>query len=79
MKLCSVLILSTVETKSWIASEEIPWASGVLRGSGCFAIEEEKDTSVLATTDARQIQFRFIERCLAVREKPVKWERDRPD
>jgi hypothetical protein len=52
----------------------MPWASGVLRGNGWFAAEEEKDKSELASTDARQIQLRFIARCLAVRGEAVKWE-----
>jgi hypothetical protein len=51
----------------------------VLRGSGCFAIEEEKEMSELASTDARQRQLRFIARCLAVRGEAVKWEGDRSD
>ena len=49
----------------------MPWASGVLRGSGCSAAEEENDTSELASIDARQGQLSFIARCLAVPGKAV--------
>jgi hypothetical protein len=57
----------------------MPWDSGVLRGSDCFATTEEKDTSEITSTNARQRQLRFIARCLAAQEKAVKWERGRPD
>ena len=57
----------------------MPWASGVLRGSGCLAAGDEKDRSEIARTDARQRQLRFMAGCVAVREKGVKWERERSD
>ena len=37
MKLCNVLILSAASTKVRTALDEIPCASGVLRGSGSAA------------------------------------------
>jgi len=79
MKLCSVLILSTVETKSSIACDETPWASGVLRGSGSLAIEVENDPSEVVITNAGQRQLRFMPRCLTVRGEAVKWEGARSD
>ena len=54
----------------------MPCASGVLRGNGCFAIEEENDINELTRTNARQREFRFIAGCLAVHGKAVKWEHD---
>ena len=37
MKLCNVFILSAEATKSRMAWDEMPWLSGVLRGSGRLA------------------------------------------
>ena len=57
-----------------MAIEEMPWASGALRGSGPLAAEDEKEVSEIASADARQRRVFFIARCLAVPEKAVKWE-----
>lgn len=54
----------------------MPWASGVLRGSGCLPAEAEKETSEIASADASQRELRFMGRCLPARGKAVKCERE---
>src|SRR5262249_7182386 len=67
MKLCSVSILSTVKTKSRIACEEMPWVSGVLRGSDWLPPVAEKEMSEIASADGSQ---RRLHDC---RLKRCKW------
>ncbi len=64
MKLWSVLILSAASTNSQTACDEMPWASGVLRGSDMLAAWTD-DAALSATamigakTMARFLMFAF--------------------
>ena len=53
----------------------MPWASGVLRGSGWLPAEEEKEMSEIASIDGSERQLGCMAGCLAIREEGVKWER----
>jgi hypothetical protein len=78
MKLCSVLILSAAATNPRMAWEEIPWASGVLRGSGPAARVDEIAAGKSDNTNAIRMDVLRMRPCLSVNAGGVKAERNPP-
>src|SRR6266567_5592886 len=55
-----------------MASDEMPWASGVLRGSGRLAACAQGIAArKIATIDAEKSALSFMPRCLSVRDRGV--------
>ena len=71
MKLCSVLILSAASTKSQTACDEMPWASGVLRGSERLAAQAQgsaaRNNVMLAIDESRFLFMAFSRGCKSLR------------